>query len=220
MVINFNEQTTKGAVTEMKDFGQMTNEELVVLVAEKKDSYAFDELDRRFSRFIFFKARKYRDVNGLTREDILQEGSIALYRASLAFDPARGYCFSTFFGSYLYNHYRRIFFERNLRKKDPLFHCAQIEYYDPDMTCEALHADMTCSQTEQEILDRELHEALMEAIGRDLSETERNVVLSYLEGHDYRCISEELDISEKSVDNALQRAKKKLRTVLYGSYGN
>lgn len=203
----------------MSNYDQMTNEELVVLVSAGKDENAFSELDRRFSRFIFFKARKYRDVNGLTHEDILQEGNIALYKAALAFDPEKGFRFSSFFDSFLHIHYRRIFFERNLRKKDPMCRCTPIEYYDLDMEYDCMVSDIACSDVERTVMDRERHDALMRSVEKSLSDTERNVVLAYLGGSDYRTIAAKLGISEKSVDNALTRAKKKLKGDL-GGFGS
>lgn len=207
------------SIPSSQDLCSVSDEALVEYVVLGKSDAAFEELKRRMESLIFRRAKKYYSVNGYTRDDIIQEGIIALYNATLSFDPSRGYRFRTYFSSYIYLHYKRIFFNRNVRKKDPLFHCKQVEYYDPDLTDEAIFDGVDGSPLEN-VLKNELHEALMNAIDSDLTDLEKKIVIAYLEGRDYENIADKYDVSTKSVDNALQRARKKLRLSLCVNFSN
>ncbi|MBO4361108.1 MAG: sigma-70 family RNA polymerase sigma factor [Eubacteriaceae bacterium] len=192
----------------MCDYDMMTNEELVVLVV-RRDSRAFEMLEHRFSKFVLFKARRLNKVEGLDRDDILQEARICLYKACTTFDPERGFRFMTYFGTLLENHYNKIYY-RSIRKSDPLNgyleFCEEIGEQDT-----AVVPARRAEGPDGPAVRNETHEALMESIREDLTDMERRVVLSYLAGGDYRLIAGSLGIDEKAVDNALTRAKKKLR---------
>lgn len=191
------------------DHDMMTNEELVVCVLERNDD-AFRELERRFSRFISLQMRKFYDVDGFTREDMLQEARIALYRACTTFDSGRNIRFATYFSTCLYTHFRRVMVDRNIKKPDPLRGCC--EYDEETMSLQENRSLRYC--TEKAVLTRERHSALMNAVETDLSRTERNVVKEYLKGSSYGAIAAKFRLTEKAVDNALSRAKNKLRLSL------
>ena len=192
----------------MCDYDMMTNEELVVLVG-RKDSRALEMLEHRFSKFILFKARKLQTIDGLEREDILQEARLCLYRACLSFDPERGCRFMTYFATLLENHYGRML-RRAAQRKDPLSGCAEFDD-EIGLSEGSLAAVSETDEPEEEAMKTERHEALMESIRNDLTPSERDAVLSYLTGKDYRSIARSLGTNEKAVDNALMRAKRKLR---------
>ena len=195
----------------MYDYDMMTNEELVVLV-RSRDSRAFEMLEHRFSKFILLKARKLSGFTELSREDVLQEGKVCLYRACLSFDEGRGCLFMTFFATLLANHYGKIM-QRCIRRPDPAARCIELDENIPGGMSGGASPAQDALPLEQ-VIDGELHKALMESIDRDLSGAERSVVLSYLTGNDYGHIARDLGINEKAVDNALMRAKKKLRVSL------
>ncbi|MCR4894127.1 MAG: sigma-70 family RNA polymerase sigma factor [Eubacteriales bacterium] len=195
-------------MVKMYDYDMMTNEELVVLV-RSRDSRAFEMLEHRFSRFILLKARKVERFEGMYREDVLQEAKICLYRACCAFDEKKGYRFMTFFGTLLNNHYGKMM-QRCVHRPDPAAACIGL---DENMNGSVPGNAEPLSPDEplEHAINSEIHEALMESIRHDLTGAERRVVLSYLSGNDYADIASALGINEKSVDNALMRAKKKLR---------
>lgn len=64
------------------------------------------------------------------------------------------------------------------------------------------------------IIQNESYDSLISLIGKSLSNLEKEVLFSYLEGLNYEKIAKKLSVSEKTVDNALQRARRKLKSVL------
>ena len=70
------------------------------------------------------------------------------------------------------------------------------------------------SNPEELFLDKERMQMLVEQLNERLSDMERRVLHLHLQGEDYRSIAELLDKSPKSIDNALQRIRQKMRTIL------
>ena len=82
-----------------------------------------------------------------------------------------------------------------------------LEELDEDAPSDAL-------TPEQAYLARERLDSLLADIDRVLSPLERRVLFAHLGGFDYQTIASTLHISPKSVDNALQRVRKKLKTIV------
>lgn len=147
------------------------------------------------------------DANAISREDLMQEGMLGFLRAVSAFRPGRGASFRTFASICVSNRVisalrrsgAREYPETALLERGwPQASEAMVEAMDPQ--------DVFCAM--------ERTRQIMEAIQKDLTELERGVMEGYLAGERYETIARRLDITQKAVDNALQRVRKKLRGFL------
>ncbi len=128
-------------------------------------------------------------------EDLLQEGLIGLFQAVLAYDGARGAAFSTFA-------YRCV---RNRLLS------ALSEAADPPPAFPGREEAASQGDPQEILQSRENLQALSARARECLSKREREVLRLYLEGLTYREIAGALETTEKSVDNAMQRVRRKLR---------
>jgi RNA polymerase sporulation-specific sigma factor len=147
-------------------------------------------------------ASAYVGRSPLTRSDLIQEGMIGLLSSVYGYNSCGCAEFKTYAHTCVSN--RIISAVRNqLRDKHmPLNAYVQID--DVDLT--DIHTDPQLILDMQEKMDN-----LNERIENELTDLEREVLRLHIGGHNYSSIAEELSVSVKSVDNALQRARKKLK---------
>ena len=142
---------------------------------------------------------------GLDLEDAVQEGIIALFSAINTYSEEKGASFSTYASSCIRNgiltarRYAR-------RKKHALLN-------DSVSIEQVQHTAAPEPSPEQTVEMNERLSSTMEGIATRLSSLEREVLLLFLEGASYSTIAKRLNISEKTVDNALQRVRAKLGRV-------
>ena len=174
---------------------------------------AFSEITERYKNMLVSLVGAY-VCDGLDFEDLYQEGLIGLYKAVMLYDPERS-SFSTFV--YLCMKRSIISAYRIFRKSNPEITASlSDDFQDPDD--EELYAGFVYSDNssnpETLFIDKESTEQLFEKIDKLLSPLENKVLRAYLADKSYDNIAEELDISRKSVDNALLRIRNKLRGLL------
>ena len=183
----------------------LSDNELVEL-AQKGDSNAYSVLVGRYIFLVRNCASGYFS-DSLDFDDLMQEGFIGLMNAVRFFDCGCNAKFSTF---------AKLCVDRNiisavrksLRKKQiPKSMMIFIDDNESDGVVTAVTAD----EPETAVIDKEDYIRLRESIANKLSKTEFNVLLAYLTGQSYESIAEKLGISQKSVDNAMQRVRSKLR---------
>lgn len=187
----------------MPSYSTFETEELVKKV-QIGDQKAFLELSKRFDGMIH-DISNVANVDSGEREDLYQEGLLGLYKASLAFDPQREAVFSTF--AYLcikHNIYSslRVYFSK---KNDPVRTGSPI---DDAITVQC--PDL-CTEPEKLLIEKENIRILKESVDTSLSDYERRVLKLFLKGLSYEAIAELLSASPKSVDNAIQRIRGKLK---------
>ncbi len=177
-------------------------EEWVLLQrAQDKDEEALELVLERYKPLMKSLANKY-FIRGADRDDIIQEASIALYRSILTFDLNSEVPFSAYAKQNatraVIDAIRRAETHKNamLSNSLPLVEGFEIEYFT----------------TEAEWESGEANEEMHTLLEKKLSKLEREVMYKRLLGLSYREISSHLEISEKAVDNALQRIKRKLFT--------
>lgn len=176
-----------------------TDEELVVLARDDKSAMA--ALLSRYSKLILIKSKIY--ANSVTdSEDLHQEGFMSLLRAINVYDPSKGAKFSTFAEVCIVNRMRTI--AARSGKDIPS------ESIDDENTADVLSVDET---PESIYLYKEFFTELLRCIETELSDTESKVFYLCIQGATYKQASERLGITEKSVDNAMQRARKKIRAL-------
>ena len=183
---------------------RVSDEELVGIIKEQPDPMQSSEtalLISRYSRVIRIKAAKLHTHTADTdSEDLCQEGYLALFDAVRAFDNSKG-AFSAFAGKCIENRMKNAVLKgRGKLEKDEDF----------DVT---LIADESAA-AEDYIITKENDDEIVEMLLSHLTEREYNVLKLYIDGYSYKQIAGKMDISVKSADNALSRARKKLRELL------
>lgn len=158
--------------------------------------------------------RKEADVNGVSEDeknDLYQEGLIGLYRAALTYDDKSDNSFSTYANVCIKHSIisaLRIYYGKKnypIRSSLPL---------DSDSDIAEIQGLGLITQPEMLIIEKESYEALVSKIDSELSKYERKVLKLFLQGLTYGEISEKLQTSPKSVDNAIQRIRGKLKLLI------
>lgn len=184
----------------LNEFCGKTDEELVMLA--KSDRSAEDALVLRFSQLIFIKAEIFSSHVSDT-DDLRQEGLMGLLKAIASFDIERGVKFSTYAEVCIVN-----------RMKTYAVKCG----VDPDQwqSLEELPEDAaSLEETPESIyINKEFFSELWHAVDNVLSQSERQVFSLCIQGLGYRQTAAMLGVSVKSVDNAMHRARKKIRSYI------
>ena len=197
-------------------FESMTDEEIVA-EAQTSDGTALEFLLNKYKNFVRSKARSYFLI-GADHEDIVQEGMIGLYKAIRDFRPDRLASFRAFAELCITRQIITAIKTATRQKHIPLNSYVSLNkpIYDEesDRTLMDVFAEDTLSNPESMFIDREDLTVIREKIGEMLSELEKQVLDLYMDGKSYQEISEEMGRHVKSIDNALQRVKRKLTKLL------
>jgi RNA polymerase sporulation-specific sigma factor len=142
-------------------------------------------------------------------DDAKQEALIAFLNAVKTYDAHHGALFRTYAGRCIDNSIKNFMIKMNTKKAKLLSQALSI-----DENPEEEWPDVSRHNPEQIYIDKERYHGLLDEIEVKLSDFEKNVLFLYLDGNNYSQISDLLGSSQKAVDNALQRVRKKLKTVL------
>ncbi|MBQ4447206.1 MAG: RNA polymerase sporulation sigma factor SigH [Clostridia bacterium] len=198
------------------EYGVMEDEQLAVL-AKAGDATASDELYHRYKNIVRGKARPYFLV-GADRDDLIQEGMIGLFKAIRDFSDEKNSSFRPFAEICITRQILTAIKQATRNKHKPLNSYDSLYESVYDDGSEKQLMDMIESRTaldpEELYIKQELHESLMQTVEKSLTEYERAVLDGFLDGRSYSEIAAELGHSTKSVDNALQRIRKKLEKEL------
>ena len=193
-------------------FTDMTDEELVSLV-HSGNTEALDFLITKFRPFVRMKARSYFLI-GADKEDIIQEGMIGLYKAIRDFKSDKLSSFRAFAELCIIRQIITAIKTATRQKHIPLNSYISLDkpIYDEesDRTLMDVLTGNGVDDPEDLIIHNEEFQYMEEKMGEVLSELEREVLALYLDGQSYQEISEKLERHVKSIDNALQRVKRKL----------
>ena len=195
------------------EFEKLTDEEIVVEIKDGCNSVALDYLINKYRNFVRAKARSYFLI-GADREDIIQEGMIGLYKAIRDFRNDKLSSFRAFAELCVTRQIITAIKTATRQKHVPLNSYISLNKpiydEDSDRTLLDVLSGAKVSDPEELVISREEFvdiEAKMEEI---LSDLEWKVLMSYLDGKSYQEIAVDLDRHVKSIDNALQRVKRKL----------
>ena len=179
---------------------ELSDENLVRLIRES-DANAFKILYERYLPKIRTMTYSFQGL-GYDIEDLVQEAIIGFFTAINVYDFK-----SSAFSTFCYTCMRRMLISllRKINRKKSLPN-SSIIYTDENLFEEALNQD-----PEATYIAREDFERLKSRINTELSQFERDVLHYYLLDYDYAEISNLLNTSKKSVDNAIQRIRQKLR---------
>ena len=198
------------------EFKDKSDEE-VVSEAQKGNNRAQEYLITKYENFVKSKAKSYFLI-GADKEDIYQEGMIGFYKAIRDFKPDKFTSFKAFAEICVTRQIITAIKTATRQKHIPLNTYVSLNkpiYEDEsDRTLIDVLSSIAISDPEELIISQEQLKFIEEEIGKVLSELELEVLTSYLDGKSYQEIASDLDRHEKSIDNALQRVKRKLEKCL------
>ncbi|UOQ87504.1 RNA polymerase sporulation sigma factor SigH [Gracilibacillus salinarum] len=198
------------------DFQNLDDNELVLLV-QNGDTLALDYLIQKYKSFVRAKAKTYFLI-GADHEDIAQEGMIGLYKAIRDFQADKLSSFKAFAELCITRQIITAIKTATRQKHMPLNSYVSLDkpIYEEDSERTLMDViEATIAIDPQELLiNRERYGDMESKLSEVLSGLEREVLLLYLEGKTYQEISSELNRHAKSIDNALQRVKRKLEKYL------
>ena len=193
-----------------------TDEELALL-AQQGDDAALEYLLNKYKNFVRSKARSYFLI-GADHEDIVQEGMIGLYKAIRDFKPEKLSSFRAFAELCITRQIITAIKTATRQKHMPLNSYVSLNkpIYDDesDRTLLDVITEGRVANPEDMLISQEDVGLIEDKIGQMLSSLEREVLSAYLDGKSYQEIAQELDRHVKSIDNALQRVKRKLEKFL------
>ena len=193
-------------------FGEMADEEIVAL-AQASDEAALEYLLNKYKNFVRSRARSYFLI-GADHEDIVQEGMIGLYKAIRDYKSDRLSSFRAFAELCITRQIITAIKTATRQKHIPLNSYISLNRpiyeEDSDRTLLDVITEESRSNPEDMIIDREDLTQIEGRIGQMLSDLEKEVLVRYMDGKSYVEIAEEMHRHVKSIDNALQRIKRKL----------
>ncbi len=201
----------EGALCAFDRYARMADEQ--VAVAAREDSFAQEFLLRKYKNFVRGKARSYFLI-GADKEDIVQEGMIGLYKAIRDFNTEKLASFRVFAELCVTRQIITAIKTATRQKHKPLNSYVSLNkpVYDEDSErtlVDILEATRVYNP-EDIVIDREDFSIIELEITKMLSGLEKKVLMYYLRGKSYMEIARIMERSEKSIDNALQRAKGKI----------
>ena len=176
-------------------------------LASVGDQNAEEILLKKYYRLVRVCARPYFLAGG-DSEDLIQEGMLGLLSAVRQYDPNRDTSFRTFSELCIKNRLITAIKTAARPKHSPLNDCVPLEssQFEESRT----RSSYNMRNPEDLIIDKERTEELTAKLKCFLSQLESKVLVFYLEGLSYSEIAEQLGKSVKSVDNAVQRIRKKI----------
>jgi len=192
-------------------------DEEVVALAREEDELAQEYLINKYRNFVRAKARSYFLI-GADREDIIQEGMIGLYKAIRDYRADKLASFRAFAELCITRQIITAIKTATRQKHIPLNSYVSLNkpIYDEesDRTLMDIISGNKVTDPEELVISREEFIDIENRMSEFLSELEWKVLMYYLEGKSYQEIAEELSRHVKSIDNALQRVKRKLERYL------
>lgn len=183
----------------MTDFSKFSDKELIC--RNHSDSGAVAELISRYMKLVFGLSKKYSGCADY--EELVSDGMAGLLNAIQSYDDEKGE-FSAFAAVCVDNRLKNTV-RRSIRRAKRLADEEELTFV----------AD--CKPTpEEQFIARENNEDMLRIIKSELSELEYKCIQGVVMGLSYTEISKRLDVEKKSVDNALSRARAKLREIYHG----
>ena len=197
-------------------YKNMDDEQIIAMVNEG-NSDALDYLIDKYKNLVKGKAKTYFLVGG-DREDIIQEGMIGLYKAIKDYDVDRLSSFTYFADTCVTRQIITAIKTATRQKHIPLNSYISLNKPMYEDHSERTLMDTVCSLENEDpeylIISREGLDDIKNKLRQILSDFENNVLVLYIDGMTYEDMSRKLDRHVKSIDNALQRVKRKLEILL------
>lgn len=198
------------------NYKEMSDEGLVN-ASKSGDKNALEYLINKYKELVNMKVSKY-FIIGAEKEDIIQEGLIGLYKAIKSYSEDKQNSFKTFANMCIERQLITAIKSSNRQKHMPLNSYLSLNesaYENDEET--SLFDTFDSHQIEdplETITKQEYYKSVEIAIDKSLSNFEKQVLNRYMQGESYIQIAEKLDTPVKSIDNAIQRIRKKATTNL------
>ena len=193
-------------------------DEEVVDEAKKGNSRAQEYLISKYENFVKAKSKSYFLI-GADKEDIYQEGMIGLYKAIRDFKADKLTSFKAFAELCITRQIITAIKTATRQKHIPLNTYISLNKpiyeEESDRTLIDVLSELKITDPEELIMGKEQIKHIEGEMAKVLSALEMEVLQSYLDGKSYQEIACDLDRHAKSIDNALQRVKRKLEKCLY-----
>lgn len=192
----------------------MTDEELIEEI-KKGNEDCENEIFLRYKDLVTKICRGYFIVGG-EMEDLIQEGMIGLYKAIKSYTTNKETSFKTYAVICIKHQIQSAIKRANTNKNKPLSSAISFQRFtNEDSDIEYLPLELILDSTPAEkAIDKENFLQLKMLIKKNLSSKELTILKYYLQGYSYKEISQQLNISNKAIDNALTRIKTKLKVKL------
>ena len=197
----------------INEYSKMTDEEIIKEI-RNGDKQALSYLMNKYKEIVNLKVGKYFMV-GAEKEDIVQEGLIGLFKAIKTFNAEKNNTFKTFANMCIERQLITAIKSSNRQKHMPLnsYLSLNMSAYDNEEENGAELMDTFDSKTIEDpletIINKEYYSEIEKSIDKTLSQFEKQVLDRYMKGESYVTIAKRLDSPVKSVDNAIQRIRKK-----------
>lgn len=190
----------------------LTDEELIERI-QNNDKSALNFLLGKYKELVYMKSSKY-FIIGAERDDIFQEGMIGLYKAIQSFKEDKQNSFKTFANMCIERQLITAIKTSNRQKHMPLnsylsLNTSSYEEEDGEKTLLNVLNNKMAEDPLDTITKKEYYSNVENAIDKSLSDFEKQVLKKFIKGDSYIKIAEDLESPVKSVDNAIQRIRKK-----------
>ncbi len=175
----------------------------LVTAAVAGDEQAMSGLIKSLMPCIEVQVSKFPNLGSLTRSDLIQEGLLGVVRAVFSFDSSKEVRFKTYAEACISNGIADAVRNQTRKKHSPLNGYVSID--------EVELSGVNPHDPERVVFMAEEMEQIKACIDNELTDLEYNVLMRHIAGDSYEEIALELNISTKSVDNALSRARKKIK---------
>lgn len=200
-----------------RDYTTLSEEECLALVRQKDDE-ALDYLMRQYKPLVDKKSHSYFLIGG-SKEDLIQEGMIGLFKAIRDYDASKNVAFYPFADLCITRQMITAVKTANRQKHLPLN--TYVSLNKPAFNNETEKEEYIdylptkrVNNPEELMIDREAVYHIKQALTEKLSDLERKVLQLHIEGLSYVEVAKVLERPVKSIDNALQRIKKKVEQIL------
>ena len=194
-------------------YSEYTDEEIISQI-KQGDEQALTYLLDKYKELVNIKVGKY-FIIGAEREDVVQEGMIGLFKAIKNFDNKKQNSFKTFANLCIERQLITAIKTSNRQKHMPLnsYLSLNTAAYDNNQEDSVELMDTFNNKTIEDpletIMKQEYYNNIQDVINKSLSEFEKKVLNRYIKGESYIVIAQKLDAPVKSIDNAIQRIRKK-----------
>ena len=193
-------------------YNNLEDEEIIVEI-QNGNEQALTYLLNKYKPLVNNKVGKY-FIIGAEKEDIIQEGMIGLYKAIKSFDKEKQNKFKTFANICIERQLITAIKTSNRQKHMPLNSCISLNtaaYSNEDDGVELLETynNKTFEDPLETMMKKEYYKEIEKAITESLSKFEKQVLDRLVLGESYEVIANRFDTPVKSVDNAIQRIRKK-----------
>ncbi|MBF8435722.1 RNA polymerase sporulation sigma factor SigH [Halanaerobiaceae bacterium Z-7014] len=189
--------------------------EEVVKAAQDGEVRAIEELIDRNMDIVYAKSR-YFFIKGLDKDDVIQEGRVGLFKAIRDYKEDKEASFRGFAQLCIHRQLVSAIKKANRQKHMPLNNSTSLDKSIDKGESKRTYNEVVSDENhdlEKIFIYQEVLNLIMDKIEKNLTQLEYKVFVKYLDNKTYQEISDELEVNLKSVDNALQRARKKVEEI-------